>query len=125
MIKTSIATLATLIAVAGLAAPALASSVLSDNSDPKNFNEDIVLRQLEDRGLNVIGLYDWRDNIRADVQLADGSSQFLYFEAGSLKPIDPTGSGSNTRVLTKVDTGAITRPVVSTHSLISDYDDDN
>jgi hypothetical protein len=108
MNKLAISTLAALVAVAGLAAPALAfSSLTEESSSNDNFNEDIVLRQLQDRGLEVTELSDWNGVIRASVKLDDGRTTFQYFDIATLQPVSAIGATlSDTRVLSEQDVGA-------------------
>lgn len=119
MNKLAISTLAALVAVAGLAAPALAfSSLTEESSSNDNFNKDIVLRQLQDRGLEVTALSDWNGVIRASVKLDDGRTTFQYFDAASLQPVSAIGSTlSQTRVLSERDVGAVRKPAPSLESL--------
>ena len=103
MTKTSSLTLAAaaFLTMAGLAAPALAD----DRSDTP-FNDDAVLATLHEQGINASNLQEWNGKIRATVTLADGSSTFEYFDAVTLKPVDPgVGNGTNTRVLSRLDVG--------------------
>jgi hypothetical protein len=114
MNKLAISTLAALVAVAGLTAPALAlSSLTTESSSNDNFNEDIVLQQLKQQGINASDLSDWNGVIRATVTFEDGTSTFQYFEIGTLRPVSPTSAtGSNTRVLSKQDVGPRHAPVL-------------
>lgn len=109
MNKLALSSLAALVAVAGLSAPVLASSLSSDsNSSNDTFNEEIVLQQLKAKGINASDLSDWNGVIRATVTLADGSSTFQYFEIGSLQPVSATGAmGGNSRVLSEQDVGPV------------------
>jgi len=110
MNKLALSSLAALVAVVGLSAPALASSLTSSDTSPSddNFNEEIVLQQLKARGIDASGLSDWNGVIRATVTQADGSSTFQYFEIDTLRPVSATGAtGRNTRVLSEQDVGAV------------------
>jgi len=106
MNKLALSSLAALVAVAGLSAPVLASSLSSDfNTSDDNFNEEIVLQQLKAKGIEASDLSDWNGVIRATVTLADGRSTFRYFEIGSLLPVSATGG--NSRVLSEQDVGPV------------------
>jgi hypothetical protein len=122
MNKLAISSLAALVAVAGLAAPALASSLTSDGSTNDNFNEEIVLQQLKRQGIEATELQDWNGVIRATITLGDGSSTFQYFEIGSLRPVSPSGAtGGNSRVLSERDVGPVrAAPVVESLTYVED-----
>jgi hypothetical protein len=104
MTKTSTLTLvaAALVATIGLAAPALA-----DDDAGTSFNDDLVASALAERGINVLQLDESLGKIRATVKLADGSTEFQYFDINSLQPIAGPGerSNGNTRVLSDLDVG--------------------
>ena len=106
--------LGALLVVAGLSAPAFAESA---------FDDSFYLTMLQQRGVNATAVYEGpNETIRADVQLADGSTQFQYFYQDTLAPVK--APGSNTRVLSKVDTGVRAAPIV-TDSLLFDGDKSN
>ena len=106
MNKTSLTVMAALVAVAGLASPVLAQSISS--SSEGDFNSQIVLQQLRDRGVPATDVQEWGGKLQATITLADGSSSFAYFDADTLRPLDDVARG-NTRVLSRLDVGA--RPV--------------
>jgi len=113
--KTSALGLAALLIAGGLSVPAFAAD--------SSFDDDFYLTQLQQRGVNATAVYEnANDIIRADVKLADGSTEFQYFYQDTLAPVKaPQG---NTRVLSKLDTGVKVAPV-TTDSLLytGDHDD--
>lgn len=113
--KTSALGLAALLVAGGLSVPAFAES---------NFDDAYYLTQLQQRGVNATAVYEGaNETLRADVQLADGSTQFQYFYQDTLAPVK-AATGSNTRVLSKLDTGVKAAPVVTDSLLYSgDHDD--
>lgn len=113
--KTSALGLAALLVAGGLSAPAFADS---------SFDDAYYLTQLQQRGINATAVYEGaNDTIRADVKLADGSTQFQYFYQDTLAPVKAS-SGADTRVLSKVDTGVRVAPVVTDSLLYTgDHDD--
>lgn len=111
--KTSALGLAALLLVGGLSVPAFAAS------DDSSFDSDFLVTQLQQKGINAVEVYENTDNvIRAEVKLADGSTQFQYFYEDTLTPVKKSVQG-NTRVLSKLDTGARSAPA-STDSLLVD-----
>jgi hypothetical protein len=110
--KTSALALAALLVAGGLSVPAFAA-------DDSSFDSDYYVTQLQQRGINAVDAFEKSDNIiRADVKLADGSTQFQYFYEDTLAPVKP--AQPTTRVLSKVDTGVKTAPV-SGDSLLEDH----
>ncbi|HEV7277608.1 MAG TPA: hypothetical protein VGN80_15090 [Devosiaceae bacterium] len=127
MIKSSLSALAVLVAVTGLAAPALAESLISESSDNEHFNEVIVLSQLRAKGIDASDLAEFNGKIRATVRDQDGSYSFAYFEPGTLEQVAPSGHArGNSRVLSERDLGpnAITLHAVP-QSLVGDGADDD
>jgi hypothetical protein len=45
------------------------------------FSADQILAQLRAQGINAVSVDEWNGNIRAVVQLADGSTEVRYFSA--------------------------------------------
>lgn len=114
--KTTSLSLAALLLVGGLSVPALASDKTDDLAT--------YAKLLQQKGYDVTAVYESSDNIlRADVKLADGSTDFQYFYADTLSPVRAPAE-ANTRVLTKLDTRAVSNPVV-TDSLLFEGDKDN
>jgi uncharacterized membrane protein len=128
MNKSSLSALAVLVAVTGLAAPALAaSSLVDDRTDNEHFNETIVAQQLRENGVDVIDLTDWDGKIRATVRLDDGRLAFQYFQPGTLEQVAASGNGNgNVRVLSQRDLGPGARidvPSGVPQSLVDNSDD--
>lgn len=103
------------VVLAGLAAPLASTAALASDS----FDRDYVLGQLLQKGVNATDVFEgWNGQVRAVVQLADGSSQFQYFYEDTLQPVN--ASKPNTRVLTKLDVGT-KAPAATTESLLEDH----
>lgn len=104
---------ASLLLAGAVSAPALADS---------SFDNDWYLTQLQHKGVNAVAVYEGAPGeIRAVVRTADGTQTFQYFNDETLAPIG-ANTGTNTRVLTKLDTGA-KAPVQSKSLLIDDFFD--
>src|SRR6218665_1881092 len=103
--KTSLA-LAALLLAGAVSAPVLAS----DNS---SFDSDWYVTQLQHKGVNAVEVYEGAPGeVRAAVKAADGKEIFQYFNDETLAPIG-ANTGTNTRVLTKLDTGTRSAPEIS------------
>ncbi len=114
--KTSSLSLAALLIVGGLSAPALASEKTDDLAT--------YAKLLQQKGYPVTQVYEDSDNVlRAEVRLADGRTGFAYFDADTLSPIKPPAH-QRTRVLSKTDTAPTRAPVI-TDSLLFEGDKDN
>lgn len=108
--KTSLA-LATLLLAGAVSAPVLASD---------SFDGDWYVSQLQHKGIDAVAAYEGAPGeVRAVVQTADGKQIFQYFDDETLAPIG-ANTGSNTRVLTKLDVGAKSAPVTQ-GSLLEDH----
>ena len=108
----------------GLAAILLAGTFAVPALAFSDFDEDFLVKQLQDKGVNATDVYENGDNVlRAEVTLADGSTTYQYFYEDTLTPVK--SGASETRVLSKVDTGSYQRPAASTDSLLYDGDGDN
>ena len=104
------------VVLAGLVTPAFAGGISSDSG----FDRDDYLTRLIQKGVDATDVAEGAPGqIRATVQLADGSSKFQYFYEETLQPV--TAGKGNTRVLTKLDTGTRTVAPVSTESLLEDH----
>ena len=115
--KTSALGLAALLVVGGLSVPAFAAS------EDSSFDSDFLLTQLNQKGIPATDVYENTDNvIRAVVKQADGSSTFQYFYKDTLTPVKGTAQG-NTRVLSKVDTGAKNAPNYNESLLVDNFFD--
>ena len=81
LLKTSALTLAALVGVASLAAPALAN-------DNQKFNGGYLVSQLRYDGINAVAADQVTDStFRATVQLANGGQTFEFFDIDSLQQI--------------------------------------
>lgn len=110
--KTSLA-LAALLLAGAVSAPVLAS----DNS---SFDSDWYVSQLQHKGVNAVAAYEGAPGeVRAVVQTADGTQIFQYFDDETLAPIG-SNTGTNTRVLTKLDVGTKSAPAIQ-GSLLEDH----
>lgn len=111
--KASLAVAALLLAGA-VSAPALAND--------SSFDNDWYVTQLQHKGVDAVAVYEGAPGeIRAVVQTADGKTTFQYFDQDTLAPIS-ANTGTNTRVLTKLDTGA-KAPVQAKSLLVDDFFD--
>jgi len=90
MLKKSLIALALL---ASAAAPALASTDAvfgnpSPTDDQLAFEKAAIVQQLHQQGVNASDVEDWGNYVRADVTLANGTTQVRFFQPGSLQPVD-------------------------------------
>lgn len=88
MIRNSVVALATLAALVGFAAPALAVPVEADASEAREFVADRYLSELKRQGINATSVEEWGDYVRAFVTLEDGTQVMQFFTPGSLTPVD-------------------------------------
>lgn len=108
--KTSLA-LAALLLAGAVSAPVLASD---------SFDGDWYVSQLQHKGIDAVAAYEGQPGeIRAVVQTADGKQIFQYFDEDTLAQVG-SNTGTNTRVLTKLDTGTKSAPVIQ-GSLLEDH----
>ncbi len=77
MIKNSVIALVTAAALAGIAAPAMASTSLVSNSD-SDFDADYVLAQVQDKGINASAVEEWGDYIVATVTDETGKTTRIF-----------------------------------------------
>jgi hypothetical protein len=89
--------LAAAVTVAGLAAPAFAASVSTDNDEGDNgwtqFTRNAVIAGLQQRGVNATDVERWGQYVRAYVTQPDGTQQQLFFHPTTLTPADPAHLG--------------------------------
>ncbi len=105
------------LAVAVLLAAGLAAAPVIAAENP-SFDADWYVTQLQHKGIHAIDASEgWNGNFRATVELADGSTAYQYFDAETLKPVG--AATPNTRVLSKLDTGA--KLPASNESLLEDH----
>lgn len=117
MNKLTVSALATLVAIAGLSLPALAASESLVSTGDDDFDQALVLRQLESRGVEAVEAIEWSGRIRAQVVLADGSTAFQFFDVDTLAPIP--ARGGNSRVLSDLDVGVNAPAVEGPKSLVN------
>lgn len=95
--KTSSLALAAVLLAGVFSAPALAT-------DSPSFDNDWYVTQLQQKGVDAVAAYEGAPGVvRAVVETANGQV-FQYFDEDTLAPIS-ANTGSNTRVLTKLDVG--------------------
>lgn len=87
MIKNTVIALVTAAALAGVAAPAMASSSLTESSTG-GFDEAYVLTQLEAKGINADKVEEWGDYVVAFVTDADGKQTLAYFQPTTLEQVN-------------------------------------
>lgn len=110
--KTSLA-LAALLLAGAVSAPVLASD--------SSFDNDWYVTQLQQKGVNAIAAYEGAPGeVRAVVQTADGKQIFQYFNDETLAPIG-ANTGTNSRVMTKLDTGAKAQGPQNNESLLENH----
>jgi hypothetical protein len=114
MNKTSLALVAALL-VGGISAPVFATD------DTSSFDGNWYVTQLNQKGVDAVAAYEGAPGqIRAVVQTADGQI-FQYFDDETLAPVGTAAPTShNTRVLTKLDTGAKHTGIIVTEALSSE-----
>jgi hypothetical protein len=91
MFKKSLVALGTVAVLAIGALPAFANtdSVFGNNDYTQIDNaKAAVQQQLLQKGVKATGVDEWSGYVRADVQLADGTTAVRFFDAGSLAPVD-------------------------------------
>jgi hypothetical protein len=94
--KTTSIALAALLVAGSVAAPAFAAESTID------FDSQLTVMKLQNRGVNAVAAYEGApDQIRAVVELADGTQVFQYFDETTLRPI--THGVAQTRVLSDLD----------------------
>ena len=89
MIKNTVIALIAAASFAGAAAPAFAdNNAFGDVSpDMREFLQDSVETQLQQKGINVDGVEDYNGLIRAYVTLEDGTQSMQLFTPGSLEHV--------------------------------------
>jgi hypothetical protein len=87
MIKNTVIALATAAALAGIAAPAMASTSLLETSD-NGFDAAYVLAQLQDKGVDAASVEEWGDYVVALVTGADGKQSLVYFQPTTLEQVN-------------------------------------
>ncbi len=88
MFKNAVVTLATVAALLGAVAPAMAVPVETGSSEAREFVADRYLSELKRQGINATSVEEWGDYIRAFVTLEDGTQTMQFFTPGSLTPVD-------------------------------------
>ncbi|AVF03526.1 hypothetical protein C4375_07160 [Devosia sp. I507] len=87
MIKNSVIALVTAAALAGIAAPAMAGTSLTDTSD-NDFDAAYVLTQVQDKGINASTVEEWGDYIVASVTDANGKQTLVYLTPVTLDVVN-------------------------------------
>ena len=95
----------TLVAAAFTAALSIAAPAFADDIASTPFDDDAVYSMLASRGVDATDLALFGNKIRATVQLADGSSEFQYFDQATLQRVDIGAPNRNSRVLSELDVG--------------------
>lgn len=115
--KISSLALAAVLLAGVFAAPVLAS-------DEPSFDNDWYVTQLQQKGIDAVAAYEGAPGeVRAVVQTANGQI-FQYFDEDTLAPIG-ANTGSNTRVLTRLDVGTkASTGFVVPQALSTEEDDD-
>ena len=87
MIKNSVIALVTAAALAGIAAPAMAGTSLTDTSD-NDFDAAYVLTPVQDKGINASTVEEWGDYIVASVTDANGKQTLVYLTPVTLDVVN-------------------------------------
>lgn len=89
MIKNTVIALVAAVSLAGVAAPAFAdTSAFGDvTPDMREFLQNSVETQLQQKGINVSGVEDYNGLIRAFVTLEDGTQTMQFYTPGSLEQV--------------------------------------
>ncbi|MEQ9637258.1 MAG: PepSY domain-containing protein [Devosia marina] len=87
MIKNSVIALVTAAALAGIAAPAMAGTSLTETSD-NDFDAAYVLTQVQDKGINASVVEEWGDYIVASVTDANGKQTLVYLTPVTLDVVN-------------------------------------
>jgi hypothetical protein len=87
MIKNTMLALVATAAFAGVAAPAFADTTAFGDVTPemREFVQDNVVAQLNQKGINATEVEDWSGLIRAYVTLEDGTQTMQFYTPGSLE----------------------------------------
>ena len=91
MFKKSLAALGTVAVLAIGALPAFANTdSVFGNTDYTQIDnaKSAVQQELLQKGVKATGVDEWGGYVRADVQLADGTTAVRFFQPGSLVPVD-------------------------------------
>lgn len=89
MIKNTVIALVTAAALAGIAAPAMASTSLLESSDAdSDFDAAYVQAQLDAQGINATQVEEWGEYVSALVTGADGKQTILYFQPTTLEQVN-------------------------------------
>jgi hypothetical protein len=87
MIRNTVIALVTAAALAGVAAPAMASNSLVSTSD-NDFDADYVLAQVQDKGINATAVEEWGDYIVATVTDETGKQTRIFLTPVSLDVVN-------------------------------------
>jgi len=87
MIKNSVIALVTAAALAGIAAPAMAGTSLTQSSD-NDFDAAYVLAQVQDKGINANSVEEWGDYVVASVTDAEGKQTRIFLTPVTLDVVN-------------------------------------
>lgn len=87
MIKNTIIALVAAASLAGVAAPAFASTEASITDNTPAFDADFVLVRLHDQGVKATNVEEWGDLVRAYVTQDDGTQVMKFFTTDTLTPV--------------------------------------
>jgi hypothetical protein len=86
MIKNTVIALVTAAALAGVTAPAMATSLVS--SSDNDFDADYVLAQVQDKGINASAVEEWGDYIVASVTDETGKQTRIFLTPVTLDVVN-------------------------------------
>jgi hypothetical protein len=87
MIKNTVIALVTAAALAGVAAPAMASTSLLETSD-NDFDAAYVLAQVQDKGINASAVEEWGDYVVATVTDETGKTTRIFLTPVTLDVVN-------------------------------------
>ncbi|MCP8883081.1 hypothetical protein NIM87_06190 [Devosia sp. XJ19-1] len=85
MIKNTVIALVAAAAFAGVAAPAMAGSLVATSDS--DFNADYVLSELQHKGIDAASVEEWGDYVTALVTADDGRQTILFFNPTTLEQV--------------------------------------
>ncbi|MHA6299654.1 PepSY domain-containing protein [Devosia sp. CAU 1758] len=88
MIKNTVIALATIAALAGIAAPAMAAGSLASSPSDNGFDQDYVLAQLQHKGIDASSVEEWGDYLVALVTEDGGKQTMVYLTPVTLDVVN-------------------------------------